>query len=84
MGTPKTSKKSRTKLLKLIKMSQQEEQNQKKIQELEIAKSKLSDLIDKLHQNPSLSDEEMEEIAGGVDGGGSDTNKSCPITNLVC
>ena len=43
----------------------QEEKNLKKIQELEAAKDKLSDLINKLKENPTMSDEELEEISGG-------------------
>lgn len=66
-------------------MSQQEELNQKKIQEMESAKSKLSDLIDKLKENPSLSEEEIDELAGGNAApvkGDPATNGSCP--NYVC
>ena len=66
-------------------MSQQEELNQTKIQEMETAKGKLSDLIDKLKENPSLSEDEINEIAGGAAAAtlhDANTNGSCP--NYVC
>lgn len=79
MGKPKTSKKSKRKLLNFIKMSSQEEQNQKKIEELEAAKGKLSGLIEKLKENPALSEDEIAEIAGGQSSttNPDDTNTNC-------
>ncbi len=55
-------------------MSQQEK-NKKRIEELEAAKSKLTALIDKLKQNPSLSEDELSELSGG-------TNVGC--ANIAC
>ena len=66
-------------------MSQQEE-NQKKVQELETAKNKLSDLIDKLKENPSLTEDEIAALEGGgiheEIATEPATNGSCP--NYVC
>jgi hypothetical protein len=59
----------------------QEEKNQKKIQELESAKTKLSGLIEKLQENPSLSDDEIAGIAGGVLPDSENTNGSGCINN---
>jgi hypothetical protein len=63
----------------------QEEKNQKKIQELESAKTKLSGLIEKLQENPSLSDDEIAGIAGGVlPGGGEETINGSGCINNSC
>ncbi len=51
------------------------EEREEKIQDLEAAKDKLSNLISKLKENPSLTDEELNELEGGT---GSQTNINCP------
>ncbi len=66
----------------------QEEKKSTKVEELEKAKNKLSILIDALKENPSLSEEEISKIAGGVkdsleEGGLSGDNSPCN-TNGLC
>ena len=51
---------------------------------METAKGKLSDLIDKLKENPALSEEEIDELAGGSVPVSEPSNGSCPVTNYVC
>ena len=62
----------------------QHEKAQKKIQELQQAKSSLSDLITKIKTNMALSDEELALIEGGLMPGDSTSGPGSGETNFLC
>lgn len=58
------------------------DEREEKIQDLEAAQSKLSSLITQLKENPSLTDEELNELEGGT--GSQSNSTACNVNVYRC